>query len=387
MSNRPRILYLVRTDPRNTSFGGEQRTHFIWEGLKKVGDVYTVIPVAHRWHERVDEEDQIRWVCFERRWTPGWILRRIWRRLFPRVELPCGGVGAKIREIFPLMFDVCVVRYLTMASYMKAWEIAPLFVDVDDFESERVRTMAGSRFSKKHEIIIRVIQSFEKKILRKAIHAWVVNPDHLPLVSGFCSVSLLPNIPLLPEVSLADATSDKHILVTVGLMGHPPNYLGVDAFLRCHWEEILEVFPDATYKIAGAGLPEKYVRDWNRFKNIKILGFVDDLVSLYREALCVLVPIETGSGGCIKVLEALGMGRMCLVTPYATRDIPSERVSPDNGLVPYLTTSDIINVLKCFSDKDIRAERQLKSTQFVRRYHSQKVVDMAIEQTFRTALK
>lgn len=28
------ILYLSENDPRNTDFGGAQRTHFIWEALK-----------------------------------------------------------------------------------------------------------------------------------------------------------------------------------------------------------------------------------------------------------------------------------------------------------------------------------------------------------------
>ena len=36
------ILYLSENDPRNTTFGGAQRTHFIWETLKTKGNVYSV---------------------------------------------------------------------------------------------------------------------------------------------------------------------------------------------------------------------------------------------------------------------------------------------------------------------------------------------------------
>lgn len=381
MSKRPKILYLVGTDPRNTSYGGEQRTHFIWEALKKVAEVHTVIPVAHKRSERVDESDNIRWVCFERRWTPGWILRRIWSRFFPRVDLPCRGVKTKIKRMFPFSFDACVARYLTMASYIKAWGIAPLFVDVDDFESERVRSMAVHGCFQKREIVAKLIQLFEKKILRKATHAWVVIPDHLPFVSGLCSVSLLPNIPLLPEVSLADTTSDGHILITVGLMGHPPNYLGVDGFLRRHWAEILEVFPDAIYKIAGAGLPEKYVRDWSHYENVRILGFVDDLVALYKEALCVLVPIESGSGSCIKVMEALGMGRVCLATPFAVRGVLPDGIRLGNGIVIYHTTSEIIQGIQLISDEVVRSKYQHEGQQYINQHYSQNVVDVEIQQT------
>lgn len=31
---KPNILFLTGLDPRQTSYGGEQRTHFIWEALK-----------------------------------------------------------------------------------------------------------------------------------------------------------------------------------------------------------------------------------------------------------------------------------------------------------------------------------------------------------------
>jgi glycosyltransferase involved in cell wall biosynthesis len=50
---------------------------------------------------------------------------------------------------------------------------------------------------------------------------------------------------------------------------------------------------------------------------VEILGLVEDLGVEYERALFTIAPIYWGGGTKIKVLESLGRGKTCVVTPHA----------------------------------------------------------------------
>ena len=58
---------------------------------------------------------------------------------------------------------------------------------------------------------------------------------------------------------------------------------------------------------------------WSEIKEVKYMGFVEDLKDEYREARIVVVPIYGGAGTNIKVLEAMQMRRPCVTTTYGVR--------------------------------------------------------------------
>ena len=52
---------------------------------------------------------------------------------------------------------------------------------------------------------------------------------------------------------------------------------------------------------------------------LDVMGFVDDISREYAEAECVVIPLYTGAGTCIKVLEAMQMNRPLVTTPVGIR--------------------------------------------------------------------
>lgn len=372
-----RLLYVAWTDPRRTSYGGEQRTHFIWEGLKKVAEVYTVIPVAHKYQERVDDADKIRWICFERRWTPGWILRRIWSRLFPRIGFPCGYDVAQLKVLYPFPIDGCVVRYVTMASYLRAWRFAPLYLDVDDLLTEAFDSCHAKPLSlagKVHRLMLDRYQTF---VFRHARHLWVANPMHCQLLGQY-PVSHLPNIPCALPRSVKDDVSDRQSMLFVGSLNCDQNFWGIDFFLKTYWDLLLDVFPQLTFKIAGGGLPDCYKEKWESYKNVTLLGFVQDLLPLYEECMCVLAPLYAGSGSAIKVLEALFAGRACLATPHAVRGIQPEDCCQKNGILIFRNQEEIIWAIGEMMKKDQRKVMQNGAHELIRQNFSQHQVDESV---------
>ncbi len=53
---------------------------------------------------------------------------------------------------------------------------------------------------------------------------------------------------------------------------------------------------------------EKYKEEWSN-ENVKVIGYVEDLAKLYRNACCAAIPLFSGEGMKIKTGEALMYGK------------------------------------------------------------------------------
>ena len=110
------------------------------------------------------------------------------------------------------------------------------------------------------------------------------------------------------------------------------------------------------YLIAGKFLiPDNEAR-WSAVEGVKVVGFVDDLTDLYRHALACVVPVEKGSGTCIKTLEAMAYSRVCLATPFGARGIPdADLVDGRAGVLVYRNADEFLRLFGHFdSDVDWR---------------------------------
>lgn len=327
------ILFLASTDPRETSYGGQQRTHVLWKGLKSLGDVWTVIPVPHKRDEVRDDENRIYRLCLETRYSPGWFAQRLWARFLPPATVSWGTSLRNIRHL-GLKFDAVVVRYLNMVGRMHPWRIAPMYVDVDD-----TPTVDYGLSHPKNTIRIKILERWQRNLCRRARHLWVPDPEQIAGLRDF-PVSHLPNIPLLPEHDCrvetprfeVDAETKRWTLLFIGYMAHRPNQVAIDWFLKTYWKELKKKFPKLRYRIAGGGLPESLKSEWARFEDVELLGFVENLNEVYDSGFAMLTPMRIGSGTCIKVLEALGRNIPVISTPQGLRGIPEEDWNTTNGI-------------------------------------------------------
>ena len=60
-----KILYICPTDPRETSYGGQQRTHVIWKGLRTAGEAWTAMRqnIACYEMEHTVSKRAMKWCC------------------------------------------------------------------------------------------------------------------------------------------------------------------------------------------------------------------------------------------------------------------------------------------------------------------------------------
>ena len=99
-----------------------------------------------------------------------------------------------------------------------------------------------------------------------------------------------------------------------------PNIEAVEWLLEKVWNEVLIKIPDAQLILAGRGMPEKIKQASS--KNITIIEDVADSVLFYATYDIMLVPLWSGSGLRIKLVEGLAYGKAIITTSIGAEGIP-----------------------------------------------------------------
>lgn len=362
-----KILFVCPTDPRETSYGGQQRTHVIWKGLQSVGEVWTVVPVPHKWQEERDEQNRIYKLCLEWRYSLGWFVQRLLFRFFSQLAFPLGlrrdALSAALANP-----DVCIARTLWVAARFGMWKLAPLFVDVDDTPTVDFK-LANPKKRFKHWLL----EKWQNWICAKSKLLWVPDPEQVEGLKPF-RVAHLPNIPI-GDISPVDRSKvDPNRLLFLGYLAHHPNIVALDWFLENFWDALKKRFPSLILDVVGGGLPEEYKAKWSAYQDVVLHGFVQDVVPFFERSLALITPMRIGSGTCIKVLESLARGVPVVSTPQGLRGIGESNRVAANGIYAFSTCDELAGALSRLTDIVSGVNTTRASFMFAAQY-TQSVVD------------
>ena len=86
--------------------------------------------------------------------------------------------------------------------------------------------------------------------------------------------------------------------------------------------EIRKTIPDAKLYIAGSSMPEEFQTSIEA--GIEIVGYLDSISDFMISKGIMLVPIQSGSGVKIKIIEGMNFGVPILTTPLGIEGIALE---------------------------------------------------------------
>jgi glycosyltransferase involved in cell wall biosynthesis len=122
-------------------------------------------------------------------------------------------------------------------------------------------------------------------------------------------------------------------VLAVGSWWYGPNRHGMRRFLSRDWPKVRAALPDARLQIVGSGgadivqsVPE----------GVEVMGFVDDLDEVYRDAAITLAPARSGGGSQLKLVGALSHGRIVVGPGFLARErtpgLPEGAFQPDDDM-------------------------------------------------------
>lgn len=99
-----------------------------------------------------------------------------------------------------------------------------------------------------------------------------------------------------------------------------PNIEAVDWLMEKVWGKVTQQLPDAKLVLAGRGMPEKFKQLVNT--NITVIDSVENSKDFYNTYDIMLVPLWSGSGLRIKLVEGLAYGKAIITTSIGAEGIP-----------------------------------------------------------------
>lgn len=99
-----------------------------------------------------------------------------------------------------------------------------------------------------------------------------------------------------------------------------PNIEAVDWLMAKVWSNVTQQLPDAKLVLAGRGMPEKFKQLANN--NITVIDSVENSKDFYSTYDIMLVPLWSGSGLRIKLVEGLAYGKAIITTSIGAEGIP-----------------------------------------------------------------
>ena len=360
-----RILLIAHNAPVPTHNGGAQRTNLLLRALRKCGEVDLAIvsidPIENReelqrdynlvadfvW-TRAGDRLPFRWFLPFRRE----LVYRIAQTIIPRYfdYQPDPAVERELGELIAARgYDMVVGRYLRPTLKSGAVGRVPLAVlDIDDLDTQ----VFLSRLN------VPGRPGWERLVNRW--HYWQIKrlvPQHLRAFSllyipnkeaetagheleGLDNIVYLPNIPFTTEeepsraqVAMPGPGADAApVVLFVGNFWVLPNQMGIEHFLRNVWPQVRAAEPRAVFRIVGAGLSDEMRERWGAIAGVEAIGRVPDVRASYEQCAFTVVPLLSGAGTNIKVLESLRFQRACVVTRYAYRGY-SEVLKADDALL------------------------------------------------------
>lgn len=115
----------------------------------------------------------------------------------------------------------------------------------------------------------------------------------------------------------------KKQFLILGSMGWAPYVQALLWFLNHVWQDVHESLPEYTLHIVGSNPPTE-VQAFHGHFNVRVLGFVEDVLPELHESCAMIVPLKSGSGMRIKIIEAMGAELPVITTSVGCEGIPIE---------------------------------------------------------------
>jgi glycosyltransferase involved in cell wall biosynthesis len=174
----------------------------------------------------------------------------------------------------------------------------------------------------------------------------------------------------------SDDPEESNSIVFTGQMSYAPNADSMIYFIDEILPLIRTVVPDAMLYAVGSGPPKELLR--RASPNVVVTGFVDDVRPYVYRSQVFVVPLLSGGGTRLKVLEAMAMKKAIVSTQIGCEGI--EAVHGKSLLIANSADEFAREVIRLLKDAKLRSELSIEGHRFVsQKYEWESIGDKLLD--------
>lgn len=257
-------------------------------------------------------------------------------------------------------FDVVLLESLYTTPYIAAIRKnsnAKIIYRSHNIEFEiwqRTGNQENNTIKKKYlHFLAKRLKKYEQSILNlvDAIAA-ITKKDEEQLLALGCKkpITTVPFGINLHNYQLKEIPQEKK-LFHIGSMDWTPNQEAIKWFLNEVWSAIITKEPTATFYLAGKNMPNEIIKLAASMQGIINEGKVENANDFIRNNNIMIVPLFSGSGMRIKIIEAMAMGKLVIGTSIAFEGIAVQHNK--NGIIANTTNEFKEAILMCLQHPEV----------------------------------
>ncbi len=229
-------------------------------------------------------------------------------------------------------YDIIQLETPYLAIYIdtiRKYSTAKVVLRAHNIEHEiwnRVAQNEKSTLKRKYiELCTRRLRRFELKQLDQFDYLAAITQRDLDAFRAFGYADQALVLPVGLDIQEYEPSyrNNKQIsLCFIGSLDWMPNTHGLHWFIENVWPEIHKINPNIQFHIAGKNPSEKI--SGLRKKNIVIHGEVPNAVDFINRHDILVVPLFSGSGMRVKILEGMALGKTIITTTIGAEGIEAE---------------------------------------------------------------
>ncbi len=141
---------------------------------------------------------------------------------------------------------------------------------------------------------------------------------------------------------------EPYSLFHIGSMDWMPNLEAVNWFLEEVWNKIHTEIPQVRLYLAGRKMPESLLNA--NYPNVSIVGEVPDSMYFIESKKINIVPLLSGSGIRVKIIEAMSVGKTVISTTIGAEGI--DYTNEENILIADTPDEFVKQIKRCVEDNE-----------------------------------
>lgn len=169
----------------------------------------------------------------------------------------------------------------------------------------------------------------------------------------------------------------------IGSLDWIPNIEGLVWFLSAVWPQLLQENPELTFHVAGRNMPAEIRK--RKDPNVTYYGEVEDAKEFINSFPIMVVPLLSGSGMRVKILEGMLLGRIVVTTSLGLEGIDAQ---DKNQVLIAETAEEFIQKIRfCFDHPVMSQHISHRAQVFIARHYDNLEIGKDLMGYYKSALQ